>query len=347
MLRARLTTTGLIASILVAFSCINAASADTAEQFYHGKTITIEIGYAPGGGYDVYARELAKFYSRHLPGQPTVTTQNVPGAGSLKLANSIYSVAPRDGTVIGLIGREQITAPLFGVTGANFDATKINWIGNMDRAASLSVVWATSPIQTIADARKQEVTVGGTGPASTTVVLPTAFNKLMGYKFKVIAGYPGGGEITLALERGEVEGRFSWSYASLMSTRPDWVRDKKIRFIAASAFQRLPEMPDVPTVIELADGEQNKQVIGLILAGDVLARPFMAPPNLPPERLAELRDGFSATMRDAEFLAEAKQQKLDLDPMDWKEMTETINRIYATPAPVVKAAKEIIQDAAH
>jgi tripartite-type tricarboxylate transporter receptor subunit TctC len=340
-------TIGLAASLIAALFTCTSVSAETAEQFYKGKTVTIQIGYAPGGGYDVYARQLARFYGRHLPGQPTVTTQNVPGAGSLKLANAIYSVAPRDGTVIGSIGREQITAPLFGVPGANFDATKVNWVGNMDRAASLSVVWATSPIQTIADARKQEVTVGGTGPASTTVVLPTAFNKLMGYKFKVIAGYPGGGDITLALERGEVEGRFSWSYASLMSTRPDWVRDKKIRFLAASAFKRLPEAPDVPTVIELADTEQHKQVISLILAGDVLARPFMAPPSLPPERLAALRDAFSATMRDPEFLAEAKQQKLELDPMDWQEMTETINKIYATPAPVVKAAMAIIQDAAH
>ena len=322
------------------------AAAGDAEAFYRGRTITLQIGYAPGGGYDVYARQLARHYGRFIPGQPSVVTQNVPGAGSLKLANAIYGAAPRDGTVIGAIGREQITAPLFKVPGAQFDATKVNWIGNLDRAASLAVAWHAAPFATIADAREREMVVGGTGPASTTVVLPTAFNRLLGYKFKVIAGYPGGGDVTLALERGEVQGRFSWSYASIMSTRPDWIRDGKIRPLAASAFERLPEAPDVPTVIELAEREHDKQVIALILAGDVLARPFMAPPELPPERLSALRDAFSATVRDPQFLAEAKQQKLELDPMDWREMTDTIARIYATPASVVEATMTIIQTAA-
>ena len=345
MRRATFTTTGAL-TLLMATTPLQPSHADAAADFYRGKTVTVQIGYAPGGGYDVYARQLARFYGRFLPGEPTVTTQNIPGAGSLKLANAIYSVAPHDGTVIGAIGREQVTAPLFGVPGAQFDATKINWIGNMDRAASLAVAWSTTPFMTIKDAHEHEMIVGGTGPASTTVVLPTALNKLLGYKFKVVSGYPGGGDITLALERGEVQGRFSWSYASLMSTRADWVRDKKIRFLAASAFERLPAAPDVPTVLELADRDQDKQVIALILAGDVIARPFMAPPSLPPDRLAALREAFSATMRDPQFLAEAKQQKLELDPMDWKEMTETINRIYATPADVVKATAEIIENAA-
>jgi tripartite-type tricarboxylate transporter receptor subunit TctC len=319
--------------------------AETAEAFYRGKTVTLQIGYGPGGGYDVYARQLARHLGRFIPGEPTVVTQNVPGAGSLKLANAIYSTAPRDGTVIGAIGREQITAPLFKVPGAQFDATKISWLGNLDRAASLAVAWHTAPFATIADAHERAMAVGGTGPASTTVVLPTAMNQLLGYKFKVIAGYPGGGDITLALERGEVQGRFSWSYASIMSTRPDWVRDKKIRFLAASAFERLPEVPDVPTVMELAPREQDKQVLSLILAGDIMARPYLAPPELPPERLSALRDAFSATVRDPRFLAEARQQKLELDPMDWREMTETITRIYATPPAVVQATTDILQRA--
>jgi tripartite-type tricarboxylate transporter receptor subunit TctC len=323
------------------------ASADTAEQFYRGKTITLQIGYGPGGGYDLYARQLARFYGRHVPGEPTVVTQNVPGAGSLKLANQIYNAAPKDGTVIAAIGREQVTAKLFGVTGVQFDATKMNWIGNMDQSASLCVAWHTSSIETIQDVRTHEMAVGGTGPASTTVVLPTALDRLLGYKFKIIAGYPGGGDITLALERGEVQGRCSWSYASIIGTRPDWVRDKKIRFLAVTSSKRLPELPDVPTIFDLATQDHDKLVLGLIMSSDTMARPFVAPPGIPAERLQALRDAFTATMRDPQFLAEARQQKLELDLMDWQEMSATIRALYASPPAVVNAAIDIIQRAGH
>ncbi|HTI85042.1 MAG TPA: tripartite tricarboxylate transporter substrate-binding protein, partial [Alphaproteobacteria bacterium] len=166
-----------------------------------------------------------------------------------------------------------------------------------------------------------------------------------GYKFKIIPGYPGGADVTLALERGEVQGRCSWSYASIMSTRPDWLRDGKIRPLAASASARLPELPDVRTVIELAEREQDKQVLRLILAGDEIARPFMAPPGVPTDRLQALRDAFTATVRDPQFLAEARQQKLELDPMDWAEMTDTISAVYATPQPVVAATMKLLQNA--
>lgn len=285
-------------------------TAESAEQFYRGKTITLQIGYASGGGYDVYARQFAKHYGAHVPGKPTVITQNVPGAGSLKLANSLYNSAPRDGTVIGAIGREQVTAPLFGVEGAQFDAKKINWIGNLDSAASLCVAWHATPFRAIDQVREREMIVGGTGPASITVVLPTALNQVLGYKFKVISGFPGGNDITLALERGEVEGRCGWSYASIKSTQPAWIKEEKIRFLAASAFKRLPELPEVPSVLELAQSEADRQVIALILAGQVMARPFIAPPEIPEERLAALRAAFSATVRDSRFLAEAEKQGL-------------------------------------
>ncbi len=343
--RLRLRSAAIALALAVPATMIGAPviSAETAEQFYRGKTITLQIGYAPGGGYDVYARQFAKHYGAHVPGKPSVITQNVPGAGSLKLANTLYNSAPRDGTVIGAIGREQVTAPLFGVEGTQFDAKKINWLGNLDSAASLCVAWHTTPFRTIDQVREREMIVGGTGPASITVVLPTALNQVLGYKFKVISGFPGGNDITLALERGEVDGRCGWSYASIKSTQPAWITEKKIRFLAASAFKRLPELPEVPSVLELAQSEADRQVIALILAGQVMARPFIAPPEIPEERLAALRAAFSATVRDPRFLAEAEKQGLELDPMDWQEMTETIKRLYDTPPPVVKAAIEAIQ----
>lgn len=330
------------ASLLCGWSV---ASAETAEQFYRGKTVTLQIGYGPGGGYDLYARELARFYGRHIASEPAVVTQNVPGAGSLKLANQIYNTAPRDGTTIGAIGREQITAKLFGVAGVQYEPTKMTWIGNMDQAASLCVAWSTSPVKTMADARTHEMAVGATGPASTTLTLPAALDRLLGYKFKIVSGYPGGGEITLALERGEVQGRCSWSYASIVGTHPDWIRDKKIRFLSVAAHKRLPELPDVPTIYELASKEHDRQVLALIMASDDIARPYVAPPGVPAERLQALRDAFAATLRDPQFLAEAKKQKLELDPMDWREMTEAVDKLYASPKSVVKTATDIIRGA--
>jgi tripartite-type tricarboxylate transporter receptor subunit TctC len=346
MRHATFTITGALVLLVAAIS-LRPARAETAADFYRGKTITLQIGYVPGGGYDLYARQLARYYGLHVAGQPTVVTQNVPGAGSLKLANQIYNVAPRDGTTIGSIGREQVTAKLFGVPGVQFDATKMSWIGNMDQAASLCVVWSTNPIMTMADAREHEMAVGATGPASTTLTLPAALNQLLGYKFKIVSGYPGGGDITLALERGEVQGRCSWSYASIVGTHPDWIRDKKIRFLSVAADERLPELPDVPTIYELAPKDHDKQVLALIMASDTIARPFVAPPNVPAERLQALRDGFSATLRDPEFIAEAKKQDLELDPMDWKDMTRAIEKLYASPPSVVKTAPDIIQRAGH
>jgi tripartite-type tricarboxylate transporter receptor subunit TctC len=319
------------------------APAQSVEQFYSGKMITLQIGYGPGGGYDTYARHLARHLGKHVPGEPVIVPQNVPGAGSLKLTNALFNSAPRDGTVIGAIGREQVTAPLFGVKGAQFDATKFGWIGNLDSAASLCVAWHGSTFKSMEDVRQKEMVVGGTGPASITVVLPTVLNQILGYKFKVVAGYPGGNDITLALERGEVQGRCGWSYASLKGTQAQWLAENKLRFLTVSAFKRLKELPDVPSVVEFAKSDRDKQVLELVLAGQTMARPYVAPPRLPADRLKALREAFSATVRDPEFLRGAEKQNLDLDPMEWSEMSGLIARIYATPESVVKATTEAIQ----
>ncbi len=288
---------------LLAWVAASDVSAQTAEEFYRGRTITLQIGYAPGGGYDVYARTFAPYLSQHMPGRPAVVTQNVPGAGSLKLANDIYNIAPRDGTVIGAIGREQLTAPLFNVPGVRFDARKVNWIGTLDRSASVCVAWHTTRFHSLEDTREHEMVVGGTGPASVTVVLPTALREVLGYKLKVVPGYPGGNEVAVALERGEVEGRCGWSYASLMSTHRDWVRDKKVRFLAAASRSRVRDLPNLPSVLEFAKSERERQILSLILAGEAMARPFLAPPSVPADRLAVLRAAFIAAARDPDFRA--------------------------------------------
>jgi tripartite-type tricarboxylate transporter receptor subunit TctC len=318
------------------------AVAQSAEEFYKSRTITLQVGYAPGGGYDVYARFFARSYGQHVPGRPNVVVQNVPGAGSLKLANQLYHSAPRDGSVIGAIGREQITAPLFKVKGAQFDATKINWLGTLDRSTSLCVTWHTTGVTDIQQLQKQELAFGGTGPASMTVVIATALRELMGYKLKIVAGYPGGNEVALALERGEVQGRCGWSYSSLMSTYPTWINEGKVNVIAVASSKRLPELPNVPTVIERTDNERTKQVLSLIVASEEMARPYLAPPGVPADRLAVLREGFSRLIEDAAFLKEGRALGLELDPGDWREMTHNIARLYQTPDEVVAIGRRMI-----
>jgi tripartite-type tricarboxylate transporter receptor subunit TctC len=332
----------MLAAVL---SVASPASAETIEQFYRGSTITVQVGYAPGGGYDVYARAFARYLGRFIPGNPTVVVQNVPGAGSMRLTNIVANTAPRDGSVIAFIGREQVVAPLYGLPGVKFDATRMNWVGNLDRAASFCVAWHTTPFTRIQDVRERPMIVGSTGPASLTTVLPAALNDVLGYKFKVVSGYPGGNEINLALERGEIQGRCSWSYPSMMSTRPGWISDRIIRLLAVAAFERISETPDVPTVLELAKTEADRRVLELIIASDLMARPVVAPPEVPADRLAALRGAFSATMRDPEFLAYARQAKLELSPMDWQDMTKTISRIYSTPRAVVETAVTIVKRA--
>jgi tripartite-type tricarboxylate transporter receptor subunit TctC len=332
-------------ALTATLSIVNPASAETVEQFYRGKTITLQVGYGPGGGYDTYARLFARFVGRFIPGNPSVVVQNVPGAGSLRLTNIIWNAAPRDGLIIAAIGREQVFAPLYDLPGVHFDATKMNWIGNLDSAASLCVSWHTAPFKTIEDVRHRVMVVGSTGPASLTTVLPTALNEVLGYKFKVVSGYPGGNAVNLALERGEIQGRCSWSFPSIMSTRPNWVKDKLIRFLAVSGIERIPEYPEVPTVLELAKKERDRQVLELIISSEVMARPLVAPPEVPAARLAALRKAFSDTVHDPKFVAQAKQAKLELSPMDWKQMTATIKRLYATPKPLIAAAVEIVKRA--
>ncbi len=330
-----------VAGLLAALAPGNAIG-QSVEDFYKSRPITLQVGYAPGGGYDVYARFLSRSYGQYLPGKPNVVVQNVPGAGSLKLANQLYHSAPRDGSVIGAIGREQITAPLFKVKGAQFDATKINWLGTLDRSTSLCVTWHTTGVTENRQLLDKELVLGGTGPASLTVVLPTALRNLLGYKLKIIPGYPGGNEIALALERGEVQGRCGWSYSSLMSTYPSWISEGKLNVLAAASSKRLPELPNVPTVLELANDERTRQILSLIVAPEEMARPYLAPPDVPADRLSALREGFSKLIRDPRFIKEGRALGLELDPGDWKEMTEDVARLYRTPEEIVAIGRGLI-----
>jgi tripartite-type tricarboxylate transporter receptor subunit TctC len=316
--------------------------ADPVADFYQGKTITMVVGYTAGGGYDLYARALARHMSKHIPGNPKFVVNNMPGAGSLTAANYLYGVAPKDGTVIGTIGRGLAMEPLIGKGNANFDARRFTWLGSGTNEISVCVVSSSSPVKTWEDVMTRQVSVGGEGSGSDPDTFATLLKNLFGAKLHLVTGYPGGAEITLAIERGEVEGRCGWSLSAINATRPDWIPQKKLRFLLQMSLERNPELPDVPAVLEKANTEREKQILKLVFSRQVMGRPFLAPPELPEDRKQALRRAFDATMKDPEFLATAKATGLEVDPVTGAEIDKLLGDLYATPKEVLDQARAAI-----
>ncbi len=317
-----------------------AARADALSDFYKGKTVTIFIGYAAGGGYDQYARMLARHIGNHIPGAPSVVPRNMTGAGSIVAANNIYNSLPQDGTAIGAIGRGIAMEPLFGRSGPKFDATRLNWIGSMNNEVSTCVVWHEAKSPTIQDAMKREVILGATAQGSDGVDFPIILNNVIGTKYKLITGYPGGSTQMLAMERGEIDGRCGWSWSSIKTTRPTWVPEKKISITIQIALKGDPELNKmgVPLVMDLARTDREKQILKLIFARQTMGRPFMAGPKVPADRVAALRKAFDATMKDSKFKAETDKAKMEIEPVTGQEVAQLVNELYATPKDLVEAA---------
>ena len=315
-------------------------AAGSVADFYKGKTITIYIGYSPGGGYDAYARTVGRHIGKHIPGNPGTVAKNRPGAGSLKLANELYNTLPKDGTAIGTIGRGIPMEPLFGTKEAKFDPSKFNWLGSANNEVSVCVAWHTSPIKTLNDFLTKEMIVGGTGPGADTDTFPKVLNNVIGTKLKLVTGYPGGNNINLAIERGEVQGRCGWSWSSVKSTRAQWLRDKKINVLLQMSTAKHPELPDVPFVMDLAKTEKDRKVLKLVFARQAWGRPFVAPPGVPADRVKALQAAFMATMKDPKFLEDAKKQKLEIAPISGAEIGRLMVALYASPKDIVQAAKE-------
>ena len=320
---------------LAALTLLSAAPAlaQSAEPFA-GKTVNAIIGFGPGGGYDLWGRTVARHIGKHLPGKPQVVPQNMPGAGSFVAISHLYSVAPKDGTALGIIARDAALGPLTGAPGARFDATKLSWIGTPTKETNVCIAYHTAKVKTAQDLFAQELIVGDTGPGTGTRAYPKALNELIGTKFKVVGGFPSSVEVFLAMERGEVEGIFE-SLDSVRNRRPDWIPKKTISVLFQGGAAPDPELKDVPFVLDLARTAEQRQAIEFLYAGQGIGRPFVAPPGLPPDRLKMLRDAFNATMKDEEFLAEAQKSKLDVDPEDGEHLAGLIARIYATPKPIV------------
>src|SRR5438046_3431902 len=256
----------LILAGVALLSPVSPAAAQSVADFYRGRTMTMLIGYTSGGGYDLYARVLSRHMGRYIPGNPTIVPQNMPGAGSLRVAGFLYTAAPKDGTTLGMFGRGIAMEPLIGSAGAAFDARKFTWLGSGSDQVSLCATWHTSQVKTWGDMLKSPFTVGGEGPGSDPDMFAIMLKNLLGAKLKLVSGYPGGAEVNLAMERGEVEGRCGWSWSSIKITKSDWLAEKKINLVLQMALKKSPELPDVPLVMDAARNERERQVLRLVLA---------------------------------------------------------------------------------
>jgi tripartite-type tricarboxylate transporter receptor subunit TctC len=315
---------GLLAAILAAVASLSSpAAAQAPEQFYAGKAIDLVIGYPPAGSNDTYARLLARHLGRHMPGNPNVVPKNMPGAGSFQALGHIYNVAPKDGSVIG-IGAP--TAPLdekLGSQGVRFKTAEFNWIGRIDSLINIVFMWKTSPVKTIADAQRIESTLSGTGAGSTVSVYPTVMNNVLKTKFKLIMGYRGSSEAQLAVERGEVEGH-STSWTAVKVAHPDWLPSKSITILVQFGLNRHPELPDVPTVVELARNDEERAILRAVMNATEVGTAFFTTPGVPPDRVAALRRAFDATMKDPEFLEEARRTSLTVGPITGEELQKLV-----------------------
>ncbi|MQA65667.1 MAG: hypothetical protein GEU76_07180 [Alphaproteobacteria bacterium] len=324
--------------------CVPAAGA---ADYFKGKTVTITVGSSAGGGYDGYARFLGRHWGRLIPGNPSFIVKNMPGAGSLKATNHIYSVAAKDGTQVGAVQNGIIFEPLFKVMGsgndAKFDATKLSWIGAVTKETAVMVVWHATPFKSVADVRKAaKVRTGASGPTTSYGVYPRLMNATMGTNIQVVMGYSGTSDITLALERGEIEAMTGWDFSSVASRKGQWLKDKKIRILVQFAKKRHPQMPDVPLASELTTSKLNRDVLELIAARQEIGRPYIAPPGVPAEAITPLRTSFMAMMKDPTFLADAKKSRIEIMPSDHKEALTSVKAAFAASPDVVARARSIL-----
>ncbi len=320
------------------------ADAQGLAEFYKGRNVEIVVGWSAGAGYDVYARFLARYMGRHIPGNPSVVVQNMAGAASLRATNYIYNVAPKDGTSFGMIGRGTAFDPLLlPSTPAQFEAAKFGWLGSMNDEVSVCVAWGEATVTKLEDVLTRELVIGGSGPSSDTDQFPMLMNRTLGTKFRIIPGYPGGNDINLAMQRGEVKGRCGWSWSSIRVTHPDQYRSKVFSVLVQLGLSKHPDLPDVPLIMDLAKSDEQRQMYKLVFARQVMGRPFLAPPGLPVERLAALRKAFMDTMQDPEFLAEAARMKLEITPVDGAKVQALVEEIYRQPPEIARKTGAALQ----
>jgi tripartite-type tricarboxylate transporter receptor subunit TctC len=319
------------------------AFAQTTEEFYKGKSITMLVASGVGGGYDTYARVFARHMTKHLPGSATIVTKNMPAAAGLAAANALYNTSDRDGATIAALTNGVAMEPLFGNSGVRYDALKLNWLGSIGKLQNVCATWFQSPVKTVEAAREREVTVAAAGATSNSAIVPKVLNALLGTKFKLVAGYDTGSGLTMAIERGETEGICGLSWSTMKASRPHWIREKKLNVIVQMGLEKLPDLPDVPSALELLFDPENRQLLELILIRQEAGRPFAAPPGVPADRLTALRQAFDATVKDPDFLAEAGKAQMEVDPLSASEIETLLATAYGAPRPIIRRAAALVE----
>ncbi len=330
---------------LFPFGLVSAVSgsvqAQSVADFYKGKRMTFIVGSDSGGGHDTYGRTLTRHLAKHIPGNPAIVVQNMPGAGSIKSTNYIYNQAPKDGTVIANMFNTLTVETLIGGAGVEFDVFKLNWLGSMGKQPVSCVTWHTSRTKTIEDAMRHETAVGAAEPAGSWATIPKLFNFVLGTKFKVITGYTGTGNM-LAVERGEVDGVCGASFGTLRAIAPHWFAEKKVNPIVQFSLRSDPAFPDTPLLTDLVKDPDMKNVLNIFIAVQEAGRVLIAPPGVPEDRLEALRNAVRGTLYDPEFLQEAAQLKLEVTYTDPVEIATLIRNAYATPEKQVAIAAGIL-----
>jgi tripartite-type tricarboxylate transporter receptor subunit TctC len=322
-----------------------AARCDDVSDFYAGRTVQLVIGYAAGGGYDDHARMLGRHIGRHIPGSPTVVVQNMPGAGSIRAANYLYNIAPKDGSVFGGFARGLFIDPLLGRGDATrFVPAKFGWLGSVSSDIGVCAFRSDAGIASWDDMKTKHYKIGATGAGADSDVFSNLLRRMFNLPMQLVLGYPSVAETVLAIQRKEVDGRCGWSWSTLSTRNRELWLSKQIRVVLQLSDQRIAELADVPTVLEVAGSPEQQAILRLIVARQTMARPFVAPPGIPPERLTALRSAFDATMRDPEFLADADRQGFDVRPITGAAADALIAQVYATAPDVVRRAAEYMKE---
>jgi tripartite-type tricarboxylate transporter receptor subunit TctC len=337
----------VIAALLVMLAIVPPAAAQSVAEFYHGKTITCYIGYGAGGGYDLFARTISRHLSKHIPGNPIVLPVNMPGASSMILGNFLARRAPQDGTAFGAVNSALVFDTLFAgsESKAQFQGPEMTMIGNAVTSASVLIAWHTSGVKSLEDLREKPLIIGATARSGDTYLLPLAVKNVLKLdKLKIITGYPGTREAAIALERGEITGR-EWDMEGIKAGRPQWLTDGSINILAQLAPKKMPEVPaSVPLVKDYVTSEDDKKVLDVIFMSTILARPYIAPPNIPADRVKALRDGFMSTMKDPEFVAEINKMQLTVDPTSGEDMEKIVRDAYALPDDLIQKVRKALAD---
>lgn len=333
-------STGKFALALgVAATLVFAPNAVVAQEDFKGKTITIYVGYGAGGGFDFYGRLASRHLGRHIPGQPNVIVSNMPGAGSLRAANYLYGVAPKDGTALGVITPTVALEEALGTEGVQYKAGKFNWVGRIGPNIDVTMTWHTSKVKTLEDAKRQPAQLAASGPGSTSAYLPKVLNSIIGTKFNIITGFGGANDGMLAMERGETDGAMT-SLNTLRTSKAEWLKDKKVNVLIQYVPERLKDLPDVPALVELGKTPEDKQILGLFASTATVGKALVAPPDVPKETLGILRKAFAAMIKDPEFLAEVQKTNTEFDPASGEELQKMVEAVANMPEALRKRARE-------